>query len=472
MLMRDAKRLAIIVGSVIIFSYTTVTFYGHSTSLGAKVNTWMEPMLSASHPHHEPEPSGEETKSPISDSDHIAEVSDSLEDVLDVPDAGSHGTGYSTAENLDVESADTHHEVFSLSTKDKKFFVIDFGEVEVMNPNIIPHPTMNDTWIVVAQRKGENKSPRFTELVCNAAFQHGALQCLHPPNILPIAATVGDNCKGDLSYFNVNHGPHDARVFFGPENPHTVYGSNSAFTCFGLFVQDFRLLVDWDFDMTKLSDFRIGTELERPAPWGTIEKNWFLFWDPDGQMYAHYDVMPMRAFAQIGPDGSAGSDLAPFAADSDHKCLARYMPRLAPELESIHQATNSLQITMCKRADPSCVPDESNTFIFTIYQHKTFYKFHSVYEPYAMVFRQRAPFKIHALSRQPLWIHGREKRPERHTSDMFYVTSLSWQQHGQRYHGYLDDKIFMAFGIEDEKAGGIDVLASDLLGGLGMCDEL
>ena len=39
---------------------------------------------------------------------------------------------------------------------------------------------------------------------------------------------------------------------------------------------------------------------------------------------------------------------------------------------------------------------------------------------------------------------------------------MSWKRAGQRYHGYSDDIILLAIGIEDKKIGVIDVLASSL----------
>lgn len=365
-----------------------------------------------------------------------------------------------------------HQEVFSSSTQDRKFISIDFGGTKVMNPNILPHPSLANTWIIVAQRKNEEPSFEFKELVCEAIVWDDTLRCQGLPAALPIATTAGGKCEGDLSYFNLNVGPHDARVFFGPEQPYIVFGSNSMFTCFGQFIQAFPALAGWNSDNSLLDDFRISTELQRPNSWNKIEKNWFLFWDDQGRMYAHHDIRPKRVLAQIRSDGSAGPDLGPLVAASDEQCMLKYMPQVAPELESIHQATNSLRVTMCRSAGQGCIPNEDNTFLLTIYQHKTYYNFHSVYEPYIMVFQQQEPFRIHAMSRRPLWIHGRERHPESNTSDMFYVTSMSWKSRERRYSGFLDDEIFIAFGIEDEKAGGIDILASELLGDLGLCDDI
>jgi hypothetical protein len=248
---------------------------------------------------------------------------------------------------------------------------------------------------------------------------------------------------------------------------------------------DFRVLVDWGFEWFEEKEFRTATELQRPAPYGPVEKNWFVFWDNHGQIHAHYDIAPRRVFAKLENDGAVGHDLAPLAADVDEKCMAKYMPKIVSEFESIHQATNSLSITLCKRSDSSCEANDSNTFILTIFHHKSFYSFHSLYEPYVMVFEQTAPFKIYGISPKPIWIHGRGKpgnggKPDPlvvgewkslNQTEMFYTTSLSWKSHGQKYHGHIDDVLFIAFGIEDSKTAGIDVVAGDLLINLGLCSD-
>jgi hypothetical protein len=382
---------------------------------------------------------------------------------------------------------ETHHEVFSVSTADKKYFLIDFAGRSAKNPNIIPHPFLDETWIIVAQQHGSTvpNTVWFGELVCNALFQNDSLVCTEAPLLLPIAATFGDKCDGDLGYFALNVGPHDARVFYGPKTPNIIYGSNSVFTCFGMWMQDFRILVDWGFEIYVEKEFRKATDLQKPGAYRDVEKNWFVFWDIHEQMYLHYDVFPKRVFAKLEYDGSVGQNLATLAAPSDEKCMARYMPKVGPELESIHQATNSLSITLCNRSDPTCEVNESNTYILTIFQHKTYFAFHSVYEPYIMLFQQNASFEIHGISRKPIWIHGRGKpfegekpvsvagpgsKPWDHT-EMFYITSISWKKHGQKYHGYMDDVLFIAFGIEDAGSGGIDVLAGDLLIDLCLCSH-
>ncbi|KAI1407677.1 hypothetical protein F5Y13DRAFT_174388 [Hypoxylon sp. FL1857] len=370
---------------------------------------------------------------------------------------------------------ETHTELFSVSTPDGKYFKLRFGDKLGINPNIIPHPIFENTWTIVAQLHDpvDTTPAHFVELACDAVFDpyKSELSCMFPPIALPIAPTGPGRCEGDLAYASLNVGPHDARVFYSPQNILTVYGSNSQMTCFGQWMQDFQVLINWrsgDGEPEQESFFQIGTELHRPEPYSPMEKNWFIFWDYEGQMYAHYDVAPRRVFSKLGSDGSAGSDLASLAIEAgDGLCMEKYIPRLESEYESIHQATNSLSITMCWRSDPICSPSQTNTFIFTVFQYKTFQGFHSVYEPYVMVFRQVSPFQVYGISRKPLWIHGRDAQ-----NRMFYVTSISWKAHGQRYHGYLDDVLFLGFGIEDRDTAGIDVLAGDLLTDLGLCPEM
>ena len=391
--------------------------------------------------------------------------------------------------NADVDILATHNEVLSASRRDGKYFMIEFGNREAINPNIIPHPTLTETWIIVAmqQKSSVKKTVWYTELVCEATFTNkGSLACRDPPMLLPIAATASPHCTGDLEFFKWNVGPHDGRVFYGPEVPYTIYGSNSAYNCFGQWIQDFRILVDWGHEPdTTPQHFHFPTDLQRPPPYHSVEKNYFIFWSTTGDMYAHYDISPHRSFALLSPDGSVGPDLAPLSSTQDSTCMAQYMPPLAPTLESIHQATNSLSITLCNRTDPSCIPSPTNTFIMSIFQHKTFYRFHSVYEPYILLFDSSPPFAVHGISTKPIWIHGRgkagETRPKNlrlakdapwNQTEMFYVTSMSWKEQGMKYHGFLDDVVFLAFGIEDERTAGIDVRAGDLIRGLGMCSDV
>jgi hypothetical protein len=380
-------------------------------------------------------------------------------------------------------------EIFSLTTSDRKFFTIYLGGDTAYNPSLIPHPTQHDLWIVIAQHEQSDKEGSLSEelLVCTAGFFNGVLLCTGTPTVLPVTQSIQGSCEGDLAYYNFRTGPRDARMFYGPEAPYIAYGSQSTYTCLSIWLQDVRMLLQ-DFrleQMTLVKLFKRASEVQRPPPVKGVEKNFFVFWDSENKAYVHHDIYPHRVFAQLSFDGSVGPDLAPAIASKDGICMAKYMPTVVSTHESIHQATNSLSVTLCRRTDPICVPSDANTFLMTIFHHKSYYDWHSVYEPYVMLFQRSAPFAIYAISQRPLWIHGRgplnkdthavhyENNPDRALpeghSEMFYITSMSWRSHDQRYHGYIDDPMFLAFGIEDSRPAAMDVLAGDLLQDLGFC---
>ena len=212
-------------------------------------------------------------------------------------------------------------------------------------------------------------------------------------------------------------------------------------------------------------------------------------------MHFHYTIAPdlhshgspLRSFAKVqfgGEEGLVGKDLAPLAAESDAACVHKYAPwayNHGLHLESVHQATNSLAITLCNRADPQCHKSDDNTFIFTIFQFKSFYS-HGVFEPYVMLFEQTAPFRIHGISPKPFWYHGRGEAGgawvhvgskewiPKNSTQMVYTTSMNWKQQGLTYNGYLDDVLLIGLGVEDQRSFGIDVVAGDLIAGLGFCN--
>nr|POE65676.1 hypothetical protein CFP56_58782 [Quercus suber] len=395
-----------------------------------------------------------------------------------------------------IKHTDSSHLVLkSRRTSDGKYWNVRFGHGHPSaNVNFVPHFAKPNVWWIVAQHfkfPGDYQM-FFTQLVCEASFnEDGVLHCNKAPVILPIQGTDTDQCTGELGFWNINIGPHDARAFQGPDAPYIMYGTQSKWHCMGQFIQDFRRITDWsEFPKTDKSlPFFWPTDIQRPRPHGPVEKNYFVFWDQNKEMYIHADLPPKRSFAKLHPDGTANKNLAPMVAAKDAKCVKDKMAKVLSEYaESNHQATNSLAITMCKRSDPTCVPSSQNTFIFAIFQSKTFYQAHGVYEPYLMVFQNIAPFSMHAFSKRPLWIHGRGEAggewgkgnketyapasslnaPEDQT-EMVYVTSMAWKEKNVTYQGFLDDELWLGFGVEDRKSGGMDVIAQTLMDDLDFC---
>ena len=374
-----------------------------------------------------------------------------------------------------------YHVISSLSTKTGTYFPMDFNGIASANPNLIPHYEKPNTWFMVAQRYKyiTDSAFWFTQLICEATLINDVMTCIDPPLIAPIPATTsGDRkCTGILAIALLNAGPHDARVFYGPDRPYIMWGNNSPRNCFGLWAQDFRMMVSWNSTPWPQEGFRFPVDLSRPEPYAEVEKNWFFFWSDTGDMYLHHDIVPKRVFAKVEVDGSIGPDLATASREHDDKCMKALAPDWTKENESIHQGTNSLRITMCKRSDPTCKQTSENTFIMHILQHKTYYFWHGVYEPYVILYRESAPFAMHALSSKPIWVNGRKKAGQLATipplhPEMLYIVSFNWRDGDRMYHGYLDDVLMLGFGLEDKYSGGIDVTAEDLLGTLSLCSDL
>ncbi|KAI1610035.1 hypothetical protein EDD36DRAFT_453677 [Exophiala viscosa] len=377
--------------------------------------------------------------------------------------------------------------LYSSSTLDRKYFTIDFGDDQTYNPSIIPHPAAQDIYIASAvwiQTSGDTSVNK--QLVCNATFVDGVLKCFSVPYALAVETTEG-HCEGDEGLFNFGKGPRDPRVFYGLDGPYIMYGSLATRSCLGLFLQNLGTLVpDFQDTLEGGQEFYDGTELQRPPPYASMQKNWFLFWDERGQIYVHHDMWPVRSFAQLSPDGSIGPNLALLSQEHDVTCMAAYMPQLPEEGEKIHQATNSLMITLCKRTDTKCSPTDDNTFIMTIVHHQTWYSWHAQYYPHVVLFKRTAPFELYSISRKSLWINGKTDItnttqslvlakgavPSPPQTELVYITSMSWKSPGQRYHGYIDDPLFLSFGIEDARSAAIDVVAGDLLKDLGLCADV
>ena len=139
---------------------------------------------------------------------------------------------------------------------------------------------------------------------------------------------------------------------------------------------------------------------------------------------------------------------------------------------------------MCRGSDPTCVSSDANTFVVKIFQWKSYYEFHSFCEPYFMLYsvalrNPSTPSPNSLLDPRPralakvtgsLQYEGKsEDEIPKSWTELFCTTRMGWQSHVQRYHGYIDDVLFPAFGIEDSRPATIDVLAGDLLQDLAFC---
>ena len=94
-----------------------------------------------------------------------------------------------------------YREIFSLSTADRKYIPIFTGGAAIYNPNIIPHPTDHDLWIIVGQHEQSGQESRYSEqLICTAGVMNGAMICTAEPTVLPVDPSIKGVCEGELAY--------------------------------------------------------------------------------------------------------------------------------------------------------------------------------------------------------------------------------------------------------------------------------
>ena len=378
-----------------------------------------------------------------------------------------------------------YRELFSLTTKSRMFYRVFFEGFGTYDASLIPDPLRYDIWIVVAHAGPDAKQPNSRLIVCGAGMLDEALLCADRPVAIPIGVSAPGNCGNDLAHFNADLGPRNGRISFGPSGPYILYNLQSATNCMGIWLQDARMLLDlFRIEQPLARNFTTAVELRRPVAPKRVEKNFFLFWDKDNMPYVHSNLWPRRSFARLDVDGTLGNDLAPEAARRDQVCMAKHMPYVVSRHETVRQASNALAITLCKRADATCRPTDGNTYNMHIFHHRLHYDGHPVYEPYVLLFQRTAPFAVHAISQRSFWVRGRaglsaesgsrqyagraHEIPEGHT-ERLSIVSMSWKTHGQKYHGFFDDPLFVGFGVEDSRAGAIDFKAEDLLQDMAFC---
>lgn len=293
------------------------------------------------------------------------------------------------------------------------------------------------------------------QIVCPAARwnEHdGLLDCISDIAPIPQPSIVDEACRGKT----------DARVFYGPDVPFVTYGPRHDAECSGGWTQDARsILSPFHFEeFLGPRHFHNATRMGHLEDLAPADSKSFYFWDSRGDMFIQRSLFPRRVLGKIHANGAVSRDLAPTSRHVDQVCFGTVVPEFARGREHLEQATNSLSITMCERTDPKCVINDDTTFIVSMFHIKSSTD-KALYKPYVVLFRRSAPFSLHAIAARPLWVHGRP--------DVYSITSMSWKGHSQKYHGYMDDQIFLGLTLGDSQSGAIDVHARDILQDLDMC---
>jgi hypothetical protein len=128
----------------------------------------------------------------------------------------------------------------------------------------------------------------------------------------------------------------------------------------------------------------------------------------------------------------------------------------------VHQSTPMLSLTLCDRG--RCEPDADNTVLLGMVQRRYdppgVYSF-TWYERRIVVYNAVPPYNMMSVSKI-LSYHGEMEDKYIWTGSMVYWANSTRIPY-DRNHGYLDDEIWLSFGIADKSPGWIDVSAKELI---------
>lgn len=284
-------------------------------------------------------------------------------------------------------------------------------------------------------------------------------------------------------------GPEDMRLWWTKAGAPLLLFTNQlplgSYECQGMFVIDARATLGELNDALGENakrlppiEFDKPRQLRQPHP-QEREKNWAPFQtafdeDPD-KLFFHVQLQEPRIFTYeldqeavlpISPAGMTRIEqpFPPLAntpssrrnEKPERTCIQDVVD--AFKNDGVHQATPILSMTLCNRGE--CVQDVHNTVLFGIVHGKRRLPVRT-YEPRVISWNATRPFVYRSVSKR-LSYHGTRPREWIWTGSMTYHWSNS-DIPVDRSHGYLDDEIWLGFGIHDETCGWLDVDARELV---------
>jgi hypothetical protein len=241
-----------------------------------------------------------------------------------------------------------------------------------------------------------------------------------------------------------------------------------------------------------------------------------FFYPESGESFIHYDISNPknqsrgRTFAKVI---GAGLTTVNLTDPYELSCINDVGPDEPDEVKrggTWHQATNSLRLVLCNRADKACTSNEFNNVFFTIIhrKHPNYLKLPLRYERYFTVWAATPPYSMLGLSQHPIlmanetasgwfmdenWdddaenaakvaehkaMFGSESHDPHGGKEYWayftYTVSIAWAwgrevEVEEMNVGYLDDEVVLAIGIDDMGQGMARVKAADLLQCLRAC---
>ncbi|KAF5004293.1 hypothetical protein FDECE_9203 [Fusarium decemcellulare] len=214
------------------------------------------------------------------------------------------------------------------------------------------------------------------------------------------------------------------------------------------------------------------------------EKNWapaqsplssdddeLLFMVEPGQMFRYASSHSPVEEVLVGANSqqSAVEPPYPLGASPDetwhsvHKMTCVHDVMLSDQ--NVHQSTPMLGLTLCNRGE--CEPDDANTVMLGMVQrrHDPPAAPYTWYDRRIVAYSAAQPYRMLSVSKK-LSYHGEVDGKYIWTGSMiYYANGTDFPSN----HGYLDDEIWLSFGIKDSAAGWMDIKARELVADHYLC---
>lgn len=271
-------------------------------------------------------------------------------------------------------------------------------------------------------------------------------------------------------------GPEDMKLFWTREGaPLLIFTMqvNDSNRCQGMSLVDARASVpelataigDHAWQMPPIQ-FKQPTGLRRQAS-AEREKNWAPFQSPFSKDNDEPFLMvePGRVFRWT----TTSEPVEHIIVESEPAVEAPYSLRATEKTcvqdimmtDNVHQSTPILALTLCDRG--KCKPHDNNTVLIGMVHRRhdiPIYPF-TRYERRTVVYAATPPYKMMSVSKKLIY-HGEMNGGFIWTGSMVYVLNSTGVLH-DRSHGFLDDEIWLSFGVDDSAPGWLDIEARDLV---------
>ncbi|KAH0355808.1 hypothetical protein KCU83_g1360, partial [Aureobasidium melanogenum] len=279
-------------------------------------------------------------------------------------------------------------------------------------------------------------------------------------------------------------GPEDAKLYWMHSGaPILVFTHQVPYEgeCQGMFMIDARaavpeLITAFDSHASSLPDieFTKPRQVRRPrqevkeTSWSyrfEREKNWVPFQHPP--LADDSDTTnPNDFFFHVQAESPRIYRFVP-----DQKYVAGVTEPPAPQTclkdnvaEGLHQGTPLLSLTLCKRGE--CAPDKHNTILLGLVQRRQVSPY-TWYDSRIVTWNATEPFAFRSVSKRVIYQGTQEHQYNWNCGLIYHWNSTAVPQN--RSHGYLDDEMWVTYGVTDREAGWVDVMPEDLLKDHTMC---